>query len=160
MAVKTRLPWQRQLKSRWVWWSQAWTVLKSFIRELRVWALYKWSYSCCYYYSYLSGMVMKPVRLLCHMFLLAFLDLIVYNVQKHSQHFELTNQKKYRINLFSHNLGPKIKKIKHKLQHSCFQLCCLPNFITSLLHRTIVKGSSIQELCEEKRKIEGINLKM
>ena len=54
---------------------------------------------------------MKPVRLLCHMFLLAFLDLIVYNVQKHSQHFELTNQKKYRINLFSRNLGPKIKKI-------------------------------------------------
>ena len=43
---------------------------------------------------------MKPVRLRCYMFLLAFLDLTVHNVQKYSYHFELTDR---RINLFSHN---------------------------------------------------------
>ena len=50
---------------------------------------------------------MKPVRLLCYyMFLLAFLDLTVHNVQKNSHHFVLINQKKHRIYLvtFSHNL--------------------------------------------------------
>ena len=35
---------------------------------------------------------MKPVRFLCYMFLLAYLDLTVHNVQKHSYHFELTDQ--------------------------------------------------------------------
>ena len=32
-------------------------------------------------HSYLKGMVMKPVRLLCCIFLLAFLDLTFHNVQ-------------------------------------------------------------------------------
>ena len=36
---------------------------------------------------------MKPGRLLCYMFLLAFLDLTVHNVQLHSYHFELTGIK-------------------------------------------------------------------
>ena len=35
---------------------------------------------------------MKLVRLLCYMFLSAFLDLTVHNVQYHSYHFELTDQ--------------------------------------------------------------------
>ena len=35
---------------------------------------------------------MKPFRLLCYMFLLAFLDLTVHNGQLHSYHFELTGQ--------------------------------------------------------------------
>ena len=35
---------------------------------------------------------MKPVRLFCYMFLLAFLDLTAHNVQYHSYHFELTDQ--------------------------------------------------------------------
>ena len=47
---------------------------------------------------------MKPVKLFCYMFLLAFMDLTVYKVQQHSYHFELTDQQKHRINLFSHNL--------------------------------------------------------
>ena len=34
-----------------------------------------------FFHSYQSGMVMKPVRLLCYMFLLAFLDLTVHSVQ-------------------------------------------------------------------------------
>ena len=37
-------------------------------------------------------MVGKPVGLLCNMFLLAFLDLTVHNVQYHSYHFEPTDQ--------------------------------------------------------------------
>ena len=44
---------------------------------------------------------MKTVRLLCYMFLSAFLDLTVHKVQWHSYHFELTDQQKPRINLFS-----------------------------------------------------------
>ena len=47
---------------------------------------------------------MKPVKLFSYMFLLAFLDLTVQNVQWHSYHFEPTEQQKHRINLFSHNL--------------------------------------------------------
>ena len=35
---------------------------------------------------------MKPVRLLCYMFLLAFLDVTAYNVKQHSYHFELIDQ--------------------------------------------------------------------
>ena len=36
---------------------------------------------------------MKPVRLLCYyMFLFAFLDLTVHNVQKNSYHFALIDQ--------------------------------------------------------------------
>ena len=35
---------------------------------------------------------MKPVRLLCYVFLLAFLDLTKPNVQWHSYYFELTDQ--------------------------------------------------------------------
>ena len=35
---------------------------------------------------------MKPIRLLCYVFLLAFLDLTVHNVQWHSYYFELTDQ--------------------------------------------------------------------
>ena len=35
-------------------------------------------------------MVMKPFRPSCYMFLFAFLDLTVHNVQLHSYHFELT----------------------------------------------------------------------
>ena len=35
---------------------------------------------------------MKPVRLLCYMFVLAFLDLTPHNFQQHSYHFELTDQ--------------------------------------------------------------------
>ena len=47
---------------------------------------------------------MKSVRLLCYRFLLAFLDLTVHNVQKHSYHFELNDQQKNCINFFSYNL--------------------------------------------------------
>ena len=43
---------------------------------------------------------MKPVRLLCYMFLLAYLDLTVHNVQKHSYHFELTDQQKLHIKYY------------------------------------------------------------
>ena len=39
-----------------------------------------------------SVMVMKPVRLLCYMFLLAFLGRTVHSVQYHSYQFELTDQ--------------------------------------------------------------------
>ena len=35
----------------------------------------------CFNHSYYSGMLRKPVRLLCYMFLLAFLGLAVHNVQ-------------------------------------------------------------------------------
>ena len=35
---------------------------------------------------------MKPFRLFCYMFLLAFLNLMVHNVQQHSYLFELTDQ--------------------------------------------------------------------
>ena len=37
---------------------------------------------------------MKPIRLLCYMFLLAFLDLTmhIFHDQWHSYHFELTDQ--------------------------------------------------------------------
>ena len=35
---------------------------------------------------------MKPDRLLCYMFVLAFLNLAVHNVQEHSYHFELIDQ--------------------------------------------------------------------
>ena len=75
---------------------------------------------------------MKPVRLLCYyMFLLAFLDPIVYNVQKNSYHFTLIDQQKHRIYLvtFSHNLMNKQTKdcapsgsFQHKLKHRCFEL--------------------------------------
>ena len=41
------------------------------------------------------------------MFLLAFLDLTMHNIQEHSYHFELTDQLKHCINLFSHNLRTK-----------------------------------------------------
>ena len=44
---------------------------------------------------------MKLVRLLCYMFLFAFLDLTVRNVQEHSYHFEPTDQQKHHINLFN-----------------------------------------------------------
>ena len=47
---------------------------------------------------------MKPVRLHCYTFLLAFSDLTVHVVQLHSYHFELTDQQKHRINLSSPNL--------------------------------------------------------
>ena len=54
---------------------------------------------------------MKPDRLLCYILvLLAFLDLTVHNVKQHSYHFELTDQYKHCINLFSHNLRPKKRK--------------------------------------------------
>ena len=54
---------------------------------------------------------MKPDRLLCYLLvLLAFLDLTVHNVKQHSYHFELTDQYKHCINLFSHNLRPKKRK--------------------------------------------------
>ena len=59
-------------------------------------------------------MVMKPDRLLCYILvLLAFLDLTVHNVKQHSYHFELTDQYKHCINLFSHNLRPKKGRIVH-----------------------------------------------
>ena len=35
---------------------------------------------------------MRLDRVLCYVFLLAFLDLTVHNVQQHSYHFELTDQ--------------------------------------------------------------------
>ena len=38
-----------------------------------------------------------------YLFLLAFLDLTVHNVRQHSYRFELTDQQKHRINLFSHS---------------------------------------------------------
>ena len=38
-----------------------------------------------------------------YLFLLAFLDLTVYNVRQHSYRFELTDRQKHRINLFSHS---------------------------------------------------------
>ena len=44
---------------------------------------------------------MKRVRLFCYMFLLAFVDLTVHNVQKHSYHFELTDQQKHRNLIYS-----------------------------------------------------------
>ena len=47
---------------------------------------------------------MTPDRLICYMFLLAFLDLTVHNVKQHSYYFELTDQYKHCINLFSHSL--------------------------------------------------------
>ena len=49
-------------------------------------------------------MVMKPFRPSYYMFFFAVLDLTVHKVQLHFYHFELTDQKKHRINLFSHNL--------------------------------------------------------
>ena len=55
-------------------------------------AISKSQYFSCFGQSYLSGMVTKPVRLLCYIFLLAFLDLTVHNVQEHSYHFELSDQ--------------------------------------------------------------------
>ena len=35
---------------------------------------------------------MKPDRLLCYVFLLAFLDLTVHNAEQNSYHFELIDQ--------------------------------------------------------------------
>ena len=49
-------------------------------------------------------MVMKPFRPSCYMLLFAVLDLTVHKVQLHFYDFELTDQKKHRINLFRHNL--------------------------------------------------------
>ena len=53
---------------------------------------------------------MKPFRLFCYMFLLAFLTLMVHNVQQHSYLFELTD---HRINLFSHKFVNKKQRIVH-----------------------------------------------
>ena len=38
-----------------------------------------------------------------YLFLLAFLDLTVHNVRQHSYRFQLADQQKHRINLFSHS---------------------------------------------------------
>ena len=54
-------------------------------------------------------MVMKPFRPSYYMFFFAVLDLTVHKVQLHFYHFELTDQKKHRINLFRHNLLTKNK---------------------------------------------------
>ena len=51
-------------------------------------------------------MVTKPARLL---FLYAFVDLTVYNVEWRSYHYDLTDQQKRRINLFRHNLPEENK---------------------------------------------------
>ena len=48
----------------------------------------------------------------CYRFLLAFLDLTVHNVQstfKQFYHFEVVDQEKHCINLFSHNLRTENK---------------------------------------------------
>ena len=47
----------------------------------------------------------EPDRVLCYMFLFALLDLTVHNLQQYSYHFDLTDQHKHGINLFSHNFG-------------------------------------------------------
>ena len=72
---------------------------------------------------------MKPVRLLCDMFSLVFLDLTLHKVHWHSYHFKITEESKHRINLFSYNLRTKNKGLctarssgsfQNKLHHSCF----------------------------------------
>ena len=42
-------------------------------------------------------MVTKPIRLICYTFLLACLDMTVYNVQLYSDRFERTHQHEKRL---------------------------------------------------------------
>ena len=63
---------------------------------------------------------MRPVRLIFYMFLLAFLDLTVHNVQQHSYHFELTD-KIENAHVYKKNCA-RSGNFQHKLKHRCFQL--------------------------------------
>ena len=70
----------------------------------------------------------QPVRLFVYMFLSAFLDLTVHNVQQHSYHFVLTDQWKHCIDLLNSVtiFEQKTKdcarsgSFQHKLQRRCF----------------------------------------
>ena len=84
---------------------------------------------------------MKPVRLLCYMFLLGFWPWpcttfnsipIILNL--------LTNRNIafiYSVTIYEQKIKDCARSgnFQHKLQHRCFQLWCLPAFITSRLYK-------------------------
>ena len=65
-----------------------------------------------FHHSYLSGMVRKPVRLLCYTFLVTLLELTVHNLQQRSCHFELTDQQKHCIDLLSQFVNKKQRIVR------------------------------------------------
>ena len=95
------------------------------------------------------------------MFLLAFLDLTAHNVQEHSNIILnlLTNRKIALI--YSVTICEQKTKdcawsggFQHKLQHRCFQIWCLPAFITSFnLRSGPILASSVHSLLRGRAKI-------
>ena len=72
-------------------------------------------------------MFVKPVRLLCCMFLLAFLDLSVHNLSIPIILNLLTNRNIaliYSVRIFKQKTKDcaRLGSFQHKLQHRCFQL--------------------------------------
>ena len=84
---------------------------------------------------------MKPVRLLCYMFVLAFLDLTPHNSIPII--LSLLTIRNVALIYYCVTIFEKQKKQKTKdcarsgsfqLQHRCFQLWCLPALITCVLY--------------------------
>ena len=95
------------------------------------------------------------------MFLLAFLDLTAHNVQEHSYIILnlLTNRNIaliYSVTICEQKTKDCARSgsFQHKLQHRCFQIWCLPAFITSFNMRSgPILAASIHSLLRGRAKI-------